>query len=157
MKILLVGHSYGGMVITGATEQCSENIRSIVYLDAFLPQDGQSLNDIVGGSHEASEGMVEPLPAEFFAVNAQDREWVDRMTTRQSEATFSQRLAVTGAFDRIAKKTYVRALQGAIPPFATIYARLSADETWNCLEMDCGHDLMIDEPEAVARILINAA
>lgn len=155
--IVLVGHSYGGMVVTGAAEQCLDKIRSIVYLDAFLPLDGQSLYDIVGGRHEARDGLVDPLPAEFFAVNPQDSDWVDRMTTRQSEATFAQRLAVTGAYNRIAKKTYVRALQGAIPPFASIYARLSADDTWNCLEIDCGHDMMIDQPQAVTRILLDAA
>lgn len=154
---VLVGHSYGGMVITGAAEQCADKIRSVVYLDAFLPEDGQSLYDIVGGAHESTDGMVQPLPAEFFAVNAQDRDWVNRMTTEQSEATFAQQLAVTGALDRIAKKTYVRALRGAIPPFVAIYTRLSNDEAWNCMEIDCGHDLMIDEPQAVARILLEAA
>lgn len=155
--IVLVGHSYGGMVVTGVAERCSDRIAGIVYLDAFLPEDGQSLYDIVGGAHDASEGMVEPLPAAFFAVNEKDRDWVDRMMTPQSEATFREQLQVTGALNTIAKKTYVRALQGAIPPFATIYARLSADPAWHCLEIDCGHDVMIDEPEKIARILTGAS
>lgn len=155
--IVLVGHSYGGMVVTGVAEQAADRVASIVYLDAFLPNDGQSLYDIVGGAHPSSGGIVAPLPAEFFAVNDQDRSWVDRMTTAQSEATFNQPLAVTGAVEQIGKKTYVRALQGAIPPFAIIYDRLQRDPSWSCCEIDCGHDVMIDKPEAIAEILHNAA
>jgi pimeloyl-ACP methyl ester carboxylesterase len=155
--IVLVGHSYGGMVVTGLAEQCADRISSIVYLDAFLPNDGQSLYDIVGSEHPSSDGMVDPLPAEFFAVNEKDRAWVDRMTTAQSEATFSQPLQVTGLVESIGKKTYVRALQGAIPPFAVICARLEENPTWRCLEIDCGHDVMIDQPDEIARILCDAA
>lgn len=155
--IVLVGHSYGGMVVTGVAEQCADRISSIVYLDAFLPLDGQSLYDIVGSAHPSSGGMVDPFPAEFFAVNEKDRAWVDRMTTPQSEATFSQPLQVTDKVEGIGKKTYVRALQGAIPPFAAIYARLEQDPTWHCLEIDCGHDMMIDKPDEIADILIGSA
>lgn len=154
---VLVGHSYGGMVVTGVAEQCEAKIRSIVYLDAFIPQNGQSLYDIVGGAHDAVDGVVQPLTAEFFAVNSSDRAWVDAMTTPQSEATFAQRLEITGAFGRIAKKTYVRALQGAIPPFQIIADRLRQQGGWNYLEVDCGHDVMIDDPAAIATILIKAA
>lgn len=155
--IVLVGHSYGGMIVTSVAEQLADRIASIMYLDAFLPLDGQSLYDIVGGAHPSSGGIVDPLPAEFFAVNEQDRPWVNRMTTPQSEATFNQRVTVTGAVEQIGRKTFVRALQGAIPPFAIIYDRLAQDPSWTCYEIDCGHDMMIDKPEATAEILNNAA
>lgn len=154
---VLVGHSYGGMVVTGVAEQCAEKIRSIVYLDAFLPQDGQSLYDIVGGAHGSDAGIVQPLSAEFFAVNAADRAWVDSMMTPQSEATFTQRLTVTGALDRIRRKTYVRALQGAIPAFRMIADGLKVQDNWTCIEIDCGHDVMIDQPQALADILVSVA
>lgn len=150
---VLVGHSYGGMVVTGVAEQMADRISSIVYLDAFLPQDGESLYDIVGSSHPAEGGLVAPLSAEFFAVNDQDRDWVNRMMTMQPEKTFTQPLRVTGKVEGIAKKAYVRALQGAIPPFEIIYKRLEQDPTWRCLEIDCGHDVMLDKTEDIARIL----
>lgn len=155
--LVLVGHSYGGMVVTGVAERCEAKISSIVYLDAFIPQDAQSLYDIVGGAHQAEGGIVQPLTAEFFAVNPADKAWVDAMTTPQSEATFAQRLAGTGAFERIAKKTYARALRGAIPPFQIIADRLRQQGDWNCLEIDCGHDVMIDAPAEIAGILQDAA
>ncbi len=103
---MLVGHSYGGMVVTGAAERLPGKIASIVYLDAFLPADGQSLYDILGQEHASENGLVKPLPAEFFHVNAQDRAWVDRMTTPQSAACFSEKLHVPGALASIARKTY---------------------------------------------------
>ena len=46
-NIVLCGHSYGGMVITGAAEHIHERIASIMYLDAFVPNDRESLNDMV--------------------------------------------------------------------------------------------------------------
>src|SRR5687768_18076653 len=45
--VVLVGHSYGGMVITGAAERVSERLARLVYLDAFVPQDGQALADLL--------------------------------------------------------------------------------------------------------------
>lgn len=154
---VLVGHSYGGMVVTGAAERLPGKIASIVYLDAFLPADGQSLYDILGQEHQAENGLVRPLPAEFFHVNARDRAWVDRMMTPQSAACFSEKLPVRGALASIAGKTYVKANQGALPPIEANYARLSSDPAWQCRELDCGHDVMIDRPEEVVRILLDAA
>jgi pimeloyl-ACP methyl ester carboxylesterase len=155
--LILVGHSYGGMVITGAAERLPGKIASIVYLDAFLPADGQSLYDILGQEHESENGLVRPLPAEFFHVNARDRDWVDRMMTLQSAACFSEKLHVSGALASIANKTYVMAKQGALPPIEANSARLSNDPAWRCRELDCGHDVMIDKPEEVVRILLDAA
>lgn len=44
--IILAGHSYGGMVITGVADRAADQIGALAYLDAFLPEDGQSLFDI---------------------------------------------------------------------------------------------------------------
>jgi pimeloyl-ACP methyl ester carboxylesterase len=155
--LVLVGHSYGGMVITGAAGRLPGKIASIVYLDAFLPADGQSLYDILGQEHEAENGLVKPLPAEFFHVNARDRAWVDRMTTPQSAACFAERLNAPAALASIARKTFVKANLGVLPPIQANYARLINDPAWQCHELECGHDVMIDKPEEVVRILLDAA
>ena len=57
---MLAGHSYGGMVITGVADRMADRIRSIVYIDAFLPENGKSLFDYTGQQTEAS-GL--PMPA----------------------------------------------------------------------------------------------
>ena len=76
-RVVLVGHSYGGMVITGVAERMRERIAAIVYLDAFLPQDGQSLSAIRSSNTPWPERVVPPIPAATFRVNAKDAAWVD--------------------------------------------------------------------------------
>jgi len=154
-KIVLCGHSYGGMVITGAVERIHERVASIVYLDAFVPQNGQSLNDIAGVARP--DGMVAPITAEQFNVNAADRAWVNAKMTPQSGACFSERLAVTGVLNEVPRKAYVKARVGSSPHFTANYDRLSKDGSWQTYEVDCGHDVMIDKPQELADILLKSA
>ena len=106
-NVVLVGHSYGGMVITGVAEQVASKIASIVYLDAFIPADGQSLGDL-GGKVDAGP-FTAPIPAARFAVNEADRAWVDSKMTPQSTACFTEKIKVTGAYQKIARKAYILA------------------------------------------------
>lgn len=157
-NFVLCGHSYGGMVITGAAEQIGNRISSIVYLDAFLPENGQSLDEIVGSARPAINGMIAPITAAQFSVNLADRAWVDSKTTPQSAACWSEKLSVTGAVNRIPKKTYV--ISGITPmaPFRALHDRLSADPSWQThVVAGAGHDIMIDKPAELARILAQAA
>src|ERR1700685_1291780 len=70
--VVLVGHSYGGMVVTGVADALSDKIRSLVYLDAFVPQNGQSLINLLPPFLPApvaeSESTLAPLPAVFFGA-----------------------------------------------------------------------------------------
>ena len=155
-NILLCGHSYGGMVITGALEQIHDCVASIVYLDAFLPQNGQSLDDITGITRSTTNGLVAPITAEQFNVNAADRAWVDAKMTPQSGACFSEKLAVSGVLDKISRKTYVRAQIETSPHFGSNFERLSQDGTWRTFTVQGGHDVMVDKPAEIAEILMNS-
>jgi len=154
--IVLCGHSYGGMVITGAVEQIWERVRSIVYVDAFLPANGQCLDDIVGAAKPAQDGLVAPITAEQFNVNPASCEWVNRKITPQSGACFSECLALSDALERIPRKTYVLATVGALPPMQAAYDRVSQSAQWRTHTLDCGHDIMIDKPGELADILLGA-
>lgn len=149
-NIVLVGHSYGGMVITGVAEQLASKIASIVYLDAFLPADGQSLVDL-GGKAEAGP-FTAPIPAARFAVNEADRAWVDSKMTPQSTACFTEKLKVTGAYQKIPRKAYIRAMK--FPGFASTLERIRSDASWKTYVVDCGHDVMIDKPDELTNILV---
>jgi pimeloyl-ACP methyl ester carboxylesterase len=149
-NVVLVGHSYGGMVITGVAEQIGSRIASIVYLDAFVPADGQSLADL-GGKVDAGP-FTAPIPAARFAVNEADRAWVDRKMTPQSTACFTEKLKVTGAYQKVSRKTYIRAKQFA--GFATTLEKLRGDASWKTYVVDCGHDVMIDKPDELTKILL---
>jgi pimeloyl-ACP methyl ester carboxylesterase len=163
--IALCGHSYGGMVIAGVAERVFEKIRSIVFLDAFLPRNGDALIDLVPPAGQQSmrehlntgETVLPPRSAEAFRVNEADRAWVDRLCVPQPAAAVTEKIALTGAYERIARKTYIRAAGYPNPTFDAAYARVRADASWRTDEADCGHDVMVDRPEWLAGRLIAAA
>src|ERR1043166_5206938 len=81
--VVLVGHSYGGFVISGVAEQVP--IASIVFLDSFVPENGDRMVDVTSPASRdailASAGdiAVPPRSAALFQVNEKDRAWVDAM------------------------------------------------------------------------------
>ncbi len=161
--VVLCGHSYGGMVISGVAEKAPAGaIGSLVFLDAFVPADGRSLLDYTtAGGREGgpmveegeATGLVTPIPAAVFGVNEADRAWVDAMCTKQPYATLTQGLKLTGAYERIARKAYVLATGWDNRSFSGFAAKLKDDPDWCYHEVACGHDVMLDAPERLAGIL----
>jgi pimeloyl-ACP methyl ester carboxylesterase len=150
--IVLVGHSYGGMVITGVAEQLRDRIAAIVYLDAFMPGDGQSLYDL--NHSKPHEGVVAPpYTAAVFHVNAADAAWVDSKLTPHPMKCFTERLKVTGAYQSIPKKLYIRAPLFKSATFDNALEQCKADRAWKAETVGCGHDVMIDEPDALTGML----
>jgi len=160
--IVLVGHSYGGCVISGVAEAVANKIRSIVFLDAFIPDNGESLFDIVQpavkeviqGVLDRGETIVPVRDAAAFKVNEKDRAWVDSLATPQPIRTMTEKIKLMGARDRIAKKIYIRASGYPNVSFDKAYARVKADRGWRTYEVPCGHDVMIDEPDRLTDILV---
>jgi pimeloyl-ACP methyl ester carboxylesterase len=163
--VVLCGHSYGGFVVSGAAEHVEKSIASIVLLDAFYPDNGQSgIDNNRPGFKEAVEALAQKgettipgRPAEAFKVNEKDRAWVDSLTGPQPIATFMEKIKLTGARERIAKKTYVRAKGYDNPAFDAALARVKADKSWRVHEVESGHDVMIDQPDRLTDILLEAA
>jgi pimeloyl-ACP methyl ester carboxylesterase len=163
--IVLVGHSYGGMVITGVADRIPKRISHMVYLDAFLPRDGQSLHDLIPA--EAAQGQIEsdannrhagilPIPAELFAVNPADRGWVDSLCTPQPLATFTERLKLSGR-GAIRSKHYVLASNNTLGGgFGHFRDSVLGAPAWTTHELACGHDVMIDLPDETALLLERA-
>jgi pimeloyl-ACP methyl ester carboxylesterase len=161
--IVLCGHSYGGCVVGGVAEQLPQAIRSLVYLDAFVLENGQSVFDTFPpGQVEATpsspedDWKVAPIPAEVFNVNLDDRAWVDRQCTMQSAATFQEKVVRTGRFDRPGDTTYILATGWEGSFFPKFHERAQG-AGWNTLTMACGHDVMLDRPEELARTLVGIA
>jgi pimeloyl-ACP methyl ester carboxylesterase len=161
--VVLVGHSYGGMVVAGVAEAMRKAIASLVLLDAFLPEDGQALIDLATARRDdtlaaerRSDVAVPPPPAAFFKVNERDRAMVDALCTPQPIRTFIDPVRLTGAREGIARKTYVRASDFISPAFDAALAR-TRQTGWRTIEIAIGRDLMLDTPERTASILIEAA
>ena len=163
--VALCGHSYGGFIISGVAEQVGPAISSIVFLDAFVPDDGDAMPDLTGPAvveairtaQQTGALGVPPRPAAAFGVNEKDRAWVDSLTGPQPVGTFTDKIALTGARDRIAKRTYIRAANYANPGFDKALARVKGNPGWRTYEAPCGHDVMVDMPERLAEILEEVA
>ena len=163
--VVLCGHSYGGFVVSGVAEQVETSISSIVFLDAFYPDNGISVLDNTRPAIQEAAALAAkrgefalPAPsAERFGVNEKDRAWVDALCGPQPLATFSDKIALSGARERIVKKTYIRATGYDNPAFDQALAKIKADKTWRTYEVPCGHDVMVDMPDRLTEILLDAA
>lgn len=160
---VLAGHSYGGMVVTGVADAIAKRVSALVYLDAFLPETGQSLFDINIPANTqrfiaqagASGGLLVPSPpAAFFNVNAADAGRVDALATPFPLGCFTEKIKLSGAHKTIPKCAYVHGT--VLPresPFKPFYERAKADPAWHVSALACGHHVMLDEPERVTAVL----
>lgn len=163
--IVLCGHSYGGMIVSGVAEEMAPAISAIVFLDAFVPRNGEAVHDLTGpavrdaasAAMERGDIVIPPRPAEAFGVNPADRAWVDSLCVGQPIGTFTAKIALTGAVGRIAHKSYVRAASYANPGFDRARAAAKSDPAWRTYEVSCGHDVMVDAPQRLTEILLEAA
>ena len=164
-NVVLCGHSYGGCVITGVAERLPDRLGSLVYLDAVIPQDGQSLLDAT--APEIREALLElakkhrdgwkvPPPADAASdVNEHDRAWFAAQVTPQPLATFQQKLRVTHASRQVRDIRYILASKSLLTPLNRPYAELARSRGWRTIMIDSGHTVMLDNPHAlVAELLL---
>lgn len=163
-NVVLCGHSYGGMVITGVADKIPHRIGALVYLDAFIPEDGESAMDMVNAERRlkilkdaaALGGDAVPAPPpEFFGINEVDREWVRSKMTPHPLASIVQAIRLTGAHMRVKRRLAIFA-EGPASAEA-FYEKFRSDPLWKVRRIKGGHDLMIDQPEVVVEILYDAA
>jgi pimeloyl-ACP methyl ester carboxylesterase len=164
--VVLCGHSYGGCVISGAADRVPNRIGALVYLDAFVLENGQCLYDTLPPAQrdlqldltrQHGDGWkVPPIPPEVFNVNARDREWVNRQCTAQPLATFQQALELRGRSAVAIPTTFILANGWTDSPFPAFYERAKV-KGWNTLTIPCGHDVMLDRPEELTTALLGVA
>lgn len=167
--MILGGHSYGGMVITGVADRVPEHIRRLVYLDAAHPANGQSLADVTPSLMGMARSMGQVingvelvlLPMEgagrFYGVeDGADVAWMDKRLTAHPWKSFEDKLQLT---DERRLRQIPRANINCIPtmdPDDTESHARQRDGDRN-YEIETGHDLMITEPDKVAAILLELA
>jgi pimeloyl-ACP methyl ester carboxylesterase len=158
--VVLVGHSYGGMVVTGVADALPDKITSLVYLDAFVPKNGEALvNFVPPGSPPpafASEYTLEPLPASIFGASPDVAAAVDARTTPMPIACFTQALALNGGIDRVRRKTYIYCNVPAPTTFTQFYEKLKDDPDWIIHTLPCTHIVQMEMPEELTGLLLQA-
>ncbi len=168
--VILVGHSYGGMVITGVADRLAGRIKSLVYLDAFVPGHEDSLMALLkralapeiaaqffagfhGAALEKNSGMTQPIPAEVFNVSAANRAWVNRRCVPQPLATFEMPVLLTGAINAVKQRMYILADGWDPSPFRYFAREYEGKAGWQSVKFPCGHDIMVDMPRELADTL----
>jgi pimeloyl-ACP methyl ester carboxylesterase len=165
--VILVGHSYGGMVITGVAGRAPERLSQLVYLDAFVPEDGQSLTDLTGPEGAArtraaadAEGDGWRVPGMPPAPNtpADLLEWTMPRRNMQPIRTFTEPVRLPRGPIRL-HRTYVYCSDKGQPrdAFAKFAARLRSDPAWRYYDVPTGHNLMYSAVDETVRVLREVA
>jgi pimeloyl-ACP methyl ester carboxylesterase len=159
---VLIGHSYGGMVATGVADRIPDRIRRIVYLDAFVPRDGQSLADLVGETAwsgmrariaEGDGWRVPPNPTPPD-TSPTDAAWLGARRMPQPAACFEQKLKLRNGETRI-PRTYVYCLKTAPhDPFRQFATRAKSSPGWRYHEIDASHSPHVTTPDALMELLL---
>ncbi len=167
--VILVGHAYAGMVISGVAEACPERLKHLVYVNGVVPADGESMADqllAVRGPQFAAwvreqidtgDGFLPP-PASAEEVgrrwgitDAADLAWVGSKVTPQPAAAMAQAVRL----ERAEAKTIPRSFVGSSEAgFDSVAKRVEA-AGWLIYHIDSGHDPMVTNPEDLAGILLN--
>lgn len=163
--IVLCGHSYGGQVITPVLDRYPHLFRAGIWLDAFIPENGQSIMDgwpkervekVLQQANTTGDGWkIEPLSPDYFGViDPKDAAWVARRCVPQPIKTFSQAVSLTGAWKTVPKKLYLLAKNHPNSNFNRFSENLSRQADWDVRTIASGHDIMIDNPNLLAKILM---
>lgn len=162
--VTLCGHSSAGMVVTGVADTIPERLRTLVYLDAIIPIDGESMCDILGPvmtsamkRHAAERGDGWLVPANDYMSAADvgvtdpaDATWVEQNLTGHPIRAFTDPLPLTTGIDRVANKIVVRCTEHENRPHLDrAVALFGGRPGWTVHRWPSAHDVMITEPNRV--------
>jgi pimeloyl-ACP methyl ester carboxylesterase len=147
---VLVGHSYGGMVITGAADQESSRVKAIVYADAYVPDNGATVWALTSPRYRAL--FIAGAVAD--GVTCAPAPHTDGRRRPHPMASFLQAIKLTGNWRNVRSKAFIAAFGWEGSPFIDLYERLRLDPEWDTHRLECAHDVMRLAPEALTRILL---
>jgi pimeloyl-ACP methyl ester carboxylesterase len=165
--IVLCGHSYAGLVVAQAADRMPSRIAAIVFLDAFLPENGKSLHDLLPEAARVESetdaktrggGWLAPTPdvGRLEVADRRDLAWLERRCGPQPLATFTEPSKLTGAWRKGPRLHYVAASEFSSPVFKGFARAAKADPAFTCHALACGHEIMLDKPDETCRILAAA-
>ena len=159
----LAVHSAGGWPGMGAVEQIGDRLSSVVWVDAFMPKNGESqLEQISPFSRKALEEAMakgeagrKPPKASQYSLSEKDYAWMDSKLSPQPNSIVRDAIKLTGAIQKVSKKTFIRAPKYPQKKFDRAYEECKADPSWKTFVAENSHhDVMIDQPEWLVEILL---
>jgi pimeloyl-ACP methyl ester carboxylesterase len=170
--VILVGHSYAGMIISGVAETNPSQVRRLVFLDAFIPEDGQSALDLlpteIGSSFRSvarDQGDGWRLPGGEAQLDlwglkpGEAREFARARLCDFSLRCFEEQVHLPANRKASIPATFVASVAEEYParPFFAPFAVKARASRWEVVELKTGHDCHVECPDAVANILLSAA
>jgi pimeloyl-ACP methyl ester carboxylesterase len=164
--LVLVGHSYGGMVATGVADRVRERIARLVYLDAFVPENGQSLFDLLPPEVRTRQQEAMALQGDGWLVPPnptppdtlpEDLAWIAPRRRWQPAGTLTQRIALTSPAPALPRAYIYCTRIAPADTFGQFARRFRSDRAWRFFEIDASHSPNVTAPEALVRILDQVA
>jgi len=161
-NVVLLGHSYGGMVATGVADKARERIAKVIYLDAFAPKDGQSLLDLVGpkatanmqaGAKEEGDGWripINPMPPD---TSPDDQTWAMPRRRPQPLKTFEQKIKLESKAPPPPRHYIYATKNGPGDVFRQFGERAKNEAGWSYHEIDASHNPHITCPDVLMALL----
>jgi pimeloyl-ACP methyl ester carboxylesterase len=162
--ITLLGYSYGGMVVTGAIDYVAERVKHLVYLDAFLPDDGQALQALASDLPESFPGpewLIEPMARDYD--DEADTAFATPRRSRHPRGCFTEPVRLRQPLEeRDFSLTYIKATGEPRPEGGGGAFWLAADRTrnharWRYDEIETNHMIPFNRPQELANILMEVA
>jgi len=158
--INLIGHSYGGMVATGVADRARGRIAKLIYIDAFAPNDGDSVIDLLPAAARAQrkpspDGYIQPVPMPPDTA-PEDRAWGEPLRRPQPARTFEQKLKFQGG-TLILPRHYIYCARSTPEDRFRQFLERAKRENWPTSEIDSSHNPHITCPEVLADLLSRVA
>jgi pimeloyl-ACP methyl ester carboxylesterase len=161
--ITLMGHSYGGMVATGVADRVPGKLERMIYLDAFVPESGQSVVSLRPGPRPAAppaasgqDWLIAPNPPPPDTSPA-DLAWITPLRRPQPARTFTQALELRNPPPKVPRSYIYCTKKAGEDPFLQFAKRFKSDPAWVYYEIDASHSPNVTAPEALATLLCEIA
>jgi pimeloyl-ACP methyl ester carboxylesterase len=165
-SFVLLGHSYGGMVATGVADRVPERVKKLIYLDAFVPENGQSLNDLRGPVPPPAappttpplvDWLLPPMPP-AQDTSPEDLAWTGPRRRPQPVKTFTQKLHLLHPGKPRFPRAYIYcAKKEPGDVFLQFSKRFKSNQDWHYVERDWSHSPNVTAPAELANLLIELA
>lgn len=168
-NVVLVGHSFGGNIISGVADRMADRLAHLVYLDALVIESGMSPLDAVSAemqaarrkaAEESSGGLTLPVPdPQVFGgpFTEADIAWLKRRLRPHPFKTYTDKLRLRHPIGNGVPKTYIVAADPIYPTLAGVRERLKGKSGWAWREIASGHDAMVSAPGPLADLLTEIA
>ena len=160
--VILVGHSYAGMIISAVADRLPNKISHLVYLDAVVPEEGKSFAQIAGPEFQLllqrhlSGWQVRPWPLEVFGIRCEeDKRWFSKKLVQFPLKAFDS-VFLPHRQNGSVSRTYIHCTEHKIS-FIKRIATQCKQEGWDYYEIQTGHSPMITMPEMLVDLLSQIA